>query len=341
MSGSSRTLEISTSPHIAGGQSTEVIMRNVCVAALPVTGSAIYAHGLTAILLLLTATASCVLTESMLCRAAARESTVGDWSAGVTGLLYGLTLPPGLPLWMVAVGGVIAIALGKALFGGLGCNVFNPALVGRAILQSAFPVAMTTWSTPFALDRFATVSSSTLTFPLMAPVHDAVTAATPLAAMKFDHQITNSYDLVVGFVSGSTGEGSSILVLLGGAYLVARKMMDWRIPVFIFLTVAILTGIFHGFDPATYPPPEFMLFSGGLCFGAIFMATDMVTSPVTRLGTLIYCVMIGGLVSTIRFWGGLAEGVQYSILFANACVPLVDRVSQPRVYGTRRRSMTS
>jgi electron transport complex protein RnfD len=336
-----KTFEIRTSPHISSDESTDVIMRNVVVAALPVAAFAVYSYGITALLLLLVASFSCVLTEHLFCRFTGKESTIGDWSAAVTGLLYGLTLPAGLPLWMVAVGGFFAIALGKTLFGGLGYNVFNPALVGRAVVQGAFPVAMTTWSTPFWGERFQTVLASSFTLPFMEPVYDAVSGATPLAAMKFDHQVTGSYNLAMGFIGGSTGETSSMLILLGGAYLIYRNMMNWRIPAVIFLTVVVLTAVFHTSNPDAYPTPQFMLFSGGLFFGAIFMATDMVTSPVTNLGVVLYSIMIGGLVVVIRFWGGLPEGVQYSILFANGCVPLIDRVIQPRVYGTGKRSQPS
>jgi electron transport complex protein RnfD len=334
----SKTFEIRTSPHISSGKSTDVIMRNVVVAALPVAAFAFYSYGLTALLLLLVASFSCVLTEHLFCRFSGKESTIGDWSAAVTGLLYGLTLPAGLPLWMAAIGGFFAIALGKTLFGGLGYNVFNPALVGRAVVQGAFPVAMTTWSAPFFGERFQTVLTSSLTLPFVEPAYDAISGATPLAAMKFDNQVAESYNLAMGFIGGSTGETSSLLILVGGAYLIYRNMMNWRIPAVIFLTVVVLTAVFHTSNPDAYPTPHFMLFSGGLFFGAIFMATDMVTSPVTNLGTVLYSFMIGGLVVVIRFWGGLPEGVQYSILFANGCVPLIDRAIQPRVYGTTRRS---
>jgi len=159
--------------------------------------------------------------------------------------------------------------------------------------------------------------------------------------MKFEQQSTESYDLAMGFIGGSTGETSGLLILLGGAYLVYRKMMNWQIPAVIFLTVFVLTAIFHAVNPDVYPTPQFMLFAGGLAFGAIFMATDMVTSPVTNLGTVIYSLMIGGLVVVIRFWGGLPEGVQYSILFANGCVPLIDRAIQPRAYGMKKRSQAA
>jgi electron transport complex protein RnfD len=311
-------------------------MRHVFLAALPVALFSVYAYGVTALLLLVVATLSCVGTESLLCRLSAKPSTIGDWSAAVTGLLYGLALPPGLPLWMVVVGGIVAIGLGKMLFGGLGSNPFNPALVGRAVLQAAFPVAMTTWSDSFATARFGSVLSSAFAIPFMTPSWDAVSGATPLAAMKFEGESTGTYDLAMGLIGGSTGEASSVLILLGGAYLAARKMLNVRIPLTIFFTVFALSGVFYLLDSTSYPSPGFMLFAGGLVFGAVFMATDMVTSPVTPLGITVYGALIGILVVVIRLWGGLPEGVMYAILFGNACVPILDRLLQPRVYGTSR-----
>ena len=332
-----RTLEIHTSPHVHSGDSTDVILRNVVVAAVPIAAFAVYAHGLKVLLLLSVATGACLLTEHLLCRHNQQDSTVGDWSAAVTGILLGLTLPPGLPLWMAAVGGFIAIGLGKLLFGGLGFNTFNPALVGRAVLQGAFPVSMTTWNAPFGADRFGTLPSSTLTWPFVQPLYDAVSGATPLAALKFESQVTPVADLAFGFVSGSTGEASAALILLGGLYLAVRNMLNWRIPVSIFATVAVLTGLFHAIDPGRFAGPEFMLLAGGLCLGAVFMATDMVTAPLTHRGVVVYGVLIGTLVVVIRYWGGLPEGVQYSILLGNACVPLIDRAIQPKAYGHRQR----
>lgn len=329
-----KTLEIRTSPHILSGMSTDTIMRNVVYALLPVAAFAVYAFGLAAALVISVSTISTVLTEHALCRLTKKESTIGDWSAAITGLLYGLTLPPGLPLWMVFCGGVIAIALGKFMFGGLGYNPFNPALVGRAVMQAAFPVAITTWHPAFTTDRFYNLPDSTLTLPFMAPVFKAVTTATPLAQMKFDHKIADSYDLAMGFVSGSTGETCAVLILLGGAYLAWRKMMNWRIPVSIFLTVIVLSEFFHYLKPEIYPDSVFMLLSGGLMLGAVFMATDMVASPMTNRGVMIYGALIGILVVVIRLWGGLPEGVMYAILIANAASPHIDRLVQPRVYGT-------
>ena len=238
---------------------------------------------------------------------------------------------------MAFIGGVIAIALGKYAFGGLGYNVFNPALVGRAVLQGAFPVAITTWHPAFLAERFTSVTSSTLAVPFMKPVVDGVTGATPLAAFKFDQVSTEAGDLALGFVSGSTGETCAALIILGGLYLVLRNMMNWRIPVAILATVYVISGALHLVDSEQYADPIFMLFSGGLMLGAVFMATDMVASPITHAGAILYGVLIGSLVVVIRVWGGLPEGVMYAILLANALSPHIDNLIRPRVYGTARK----
>jgi electron transport complex protein RnfD len=329
-----KTLEIRTSPHILSGHSVDTIMFNVVLALLPTTVFAVYAFGLAALLTLTTALLSCLLTEHLICRLAGKSSTIGDWSVTITGLLYGLTLPPGLPLWMTAVGGVIAVGLGKALFGGLGFNPFNPALVGRAVLQAAFPVAMTSWVPGLTPGRFSSLPSSTLTLPFTEPLYDVITGATPLALWKFDHGLTGAGDLAMGLTSGSTGETSSLLILLGGIYLVARNMMNWRIPIAIFAAVAAFSGILQLVDPQSYASPLFMLFSGGLMLGAVFMATDMVGSPMTSAGCFVYGALIGVLVVVIRVWGGMPEGVMYAILIGNALSPHIDGLIRPTVYGS-------
>ncbi|NQU64080.1 MAG: RnfABCDGE type electron transport complex subunit D [SAR324 cluster bacterium] len=332
-----RTLDIVTSPHLSKGASTDVIMRNVVWALLPLVGFAVYSFGLSALLLIITTSFSCVLTEHFLCRISNRESTIMDWSALITGVLLGLTLPPSLPIWMAFAGGVVAIGLGKFAFGGLGYNVFNPALVGRVFLQAAFPAAMTTWMSGFLEDRFSSLPSSTLTIPFMTPATDGVSGATPLAAFKFDGISTETGDLAFGLVSGSAGETSAILILLGGLYLIIRKMMNWRIPVSIFLTVYLFSLLLYITDKEAFPSPIFMLFSGGLMLGAVFMATDLVASPITPLGVWVYGVLIGSLVVVIRVWGGQPEGVMYAILLANAVSPQIDKLIRPRVYGTAKR----
>ncbi len=329
-----RTLHISTSPHITRGIGTDDIMRNVVWALLPVAVFAVFSFGWSAFMVLAATTASCVLTEHYLCKLSKKESTVSDWSAVITGLLLGLTLPPNFPVWMAFLGGVIAIALGKFIFGGLGYNVFNPALVGRAVLQAAFPVAITTWFPAFSDNRFSSISVATFTFPFMEPAVDAFTGATPLAAFKFDKVSTDTTELALGLITGSTGETCAALIIMGGLYLVARNMMNWRIPVSILATVFALSGILYLMDNQVYPSPMFMLFSGGLMLGAVFMATDMVASPVTPLGVWIYGALIGLLVVVIRIWGGLPEGVMYAILLGNAVSPHIDNAIRPRVYGT-------
>jgi len=312
-------------------------MFHVVLALLPTTGFAVWAFGLVSVLTLSMAVASCVLTEHVLCRWTGRDTTVRDWSVVITGLLYGLTLPPGLALWMVAVGSVIAVGLGKFAFGGLGHNPFNPALVGRAVLQAAFPVSMTTWTAAFAEGRFTSVPTSTLALPFAKPAYDGLSGPTPLSAWKFDHQPTAATDLPAGFTSGSTGETCAVLILLGGLYLVWRGMMSWRIPVAILTAVAVVSGALHLADSERFASPAFMLLSGGLMLGATFMATDMVASPMTHLGCVVYGVLIGVLVVVIRAFGGMPEGVMYAILLGNAASPHIDHLIRPTVYGTGRR----
>jgi len=336
-----KTLEIRTSPHILSGYSVDTIMFNVVLALLPVTAFAVYAFGLAGLLTLSMALASCVLTEHLICRASGKPTTVRDWSVTITGLLYGLTLPPSLPLWMVAVGGVICVAMGKALFGGLGYNTFNPALVGRAVLQAAFPVAMTTWIPGFMAGRFSSFPASILTLPFTEPAVDAITSATPLALWKFGQEATATTDLALGVTSGSAGETSSVLILVGGIYLIARNMMNWRIPVSIFATVIVFSGALHLADPARYASPLFMLFSGGLMLGAMFMATDMVGSPMTSAGCYLYGALIAVVTVVIRTWGGLPEGVMYAILLGNAVTPHLDRWTRPTIYGARAKEAAS
>lgn len=344
-------VELRTSPHLKSAVTTAVIMRNVVYALMPVCAFSVFAFGLSALAVIATSTIFCVLTEWAVCKFQGRESTLGDWSAVITGLLLGLTLPPAMPLWMVALGGVVSIGLGKMLFGGLGFNVFNPALVGRAFLQAAFPTAITTWVPAMTGGRFANFVPTTLTFPFARPDWAAVkafaanvdgwTGATPLALMKFDmgtpaYEAISNRMLFLGDISGSAGETCAFIILLGGVYLAARGMLSWRIPAAVLASAFVLSGIFWLVDKSAFPSPVFMLFSGGLMLGAVFMATDMVTSPVTPLGMWIFGGIIGGLTVIIRLFGGLPEGVMYSILLANALTPLINQFTQPRIYGARK-----
>lgn len=336
-----KTLDISSSPHIVKGRSTEDIMKNVVWALMPVVFFSIYSFGLDALLVICTATFASILTEHLLCKFSRKETTVNDYSAIITGLLLGLSLPPSFPLWMTFVGGFIGIALGKYIFGGLGYNVFNPALVARAVLQAAFPVAITTWSPAFLVNRFSSVSKSVFTWPFMEPHYDAISGATPLSAFKFDGITTSTLDLAFGQISGSVGETSAIIIVIGGIYLIARKMMSWRIPLAVLSSAFLLSGVLYLYNSELYPSPMFMLFSGGLMLGAVFMATDMVSSPITPLGLWVYGAIIGILTIVIRVWGGLSEGVMYSILLANAISPHIDSVIKNRVYGTKQKIKTT
>lgn len=336
-----KTLDISSSPHIYKGRSTNEIMKNVVWALLPVVFFSVYSFGLNALLVIATATFASVLTEHVLCRLSKKETTIGDYSAVITGLLLGLTLPPSFPLWMAFIGGIIGIALGKYIFGGLGYNVFNPALVARAVLQAAFPVAITTWHPAFLTDRFSSIASSVFTLPFMEPKFDVISGATPLSAFKFDGVTTSTAELAFGQVSGSAGETCAVIIILGGIYLIARNMMNWRIPAAVLLSAFVLSGILYLINSELYPSPWFMLFSGGLMLGAVFMATDMVSSPITPIGLWIYGGIIGILTIVIRVWGGLSEGVMYSILLANAISPHIDSIIKNRVYGTKRKIKTA
>jgi len=294
----------------------------------------VFFFGLRAILLLLTCAVGAAFTEWIFNgRGSLKNSSVADGSAILTGILLALTLPPGLPLWMAFLGAVAAIVLGKVIFGGLGHNVFNPSLTGRAFLQACFPVALTTWVPYGDLSGFLTFGKGTLTIPFTTPQVDAVTSATPLASMKFESVPTAVTDLLLGSISGSLGETSALLILLGGLYLAIRKFLNWRIPVGIFATVFVLATILHLVNPDKYPDGIFHLFSGGLMLGAVFMATDPVTSPVTPRGSWFFAIGVGVLVIAIRQFGGLPEGVMYSILLMNGLTPLIDRYTQPKIYG--------
>lgn len=326
-------LRLMASPHLHVQDSTARIMWTVVVTLIPVVAAAVYFFGPGALLIIGVTTLGALITE----RIFGPGGAIRDGSAAITGLLLGLTLPPGLPLWMAFVGGAFGIGFGKLIFGGLGQNVFNPALLGRAFLQAAFPTAITTWpAVRTAVDggTWLQLRGDLFATPLMTgnPV-DVVTEATPLGLMKFEGQATDVVHLLLGSTGGSLGETSAVLILLGGAYLAARKYLDWRIPVGIFATVGVFSGILHAVDPA-FPGPLFMLLSGGLVLGAVYMATDMVTSPVTTTGAWIFAFGIGVLVVIIRVWGGLPEGVMYAILFMNALVPFIERATQPKVFGT-------
>jgi electron transport complex protein RnfD len=334
-------LELRTSPHVKRGVTVERIMLNVVFALLPIALFSVWQYGLSALALIATVTLTCILTERMFTRLGGQAGSLSDWSATITGLLLALTLPPSFPLWMGVVAGFVAIALGKALFGGIGFNVLNPALVGRAFVQAAFPVAITTWVPAYAPSRFSAFIPTTFTTPLMTPPDisvwakhalDGFTGATPLARWKFENVVATPTDFLTGAVTASAGETSALLILVCGLYLAVRKFMDWRIPVAVLGSAALTALLFHLADPR-FPDPMFVLLSGGLMIGAVFMATDMATSPVTPKGVWLYGALIGVVTVMIRYFGGLTEGVMYAILIGNALSPLIDQLTQPKVFG--------
>jgi electron transport complex protein RnfD len=327
--------QLRAAPFLHTTLTTPRLMVEVALATVPVIAAATWFFGVVALLVVCAATLGAVAAEWLLATRAPRGSTLQDGSGVLTGVLTGLTLPPPVPLWMACLGGFVAIALGKQMFGGLGQNLFNPALVGRAFLQAAFPTALTTWVAPRG---FFEVPATTWAWPFLHAQLDGISAATPLARMKFEHAATPLWDLFTGNTAGSLGETSALVLLLCGLFLALRRAFDWRIPVAVLLGTALVATLLHLLDPSRSPPPWFALLSGGLLLGAVFMATDPVSSPTTPRGAWAFGLGIGALVVVIRNYGGLPEGVMYAILLMNAATPLIERAAQPRPFGRARRA---
>ncbi len=325
-------ITISTSPFLHHRDTTPRIMWEVVITLIPFFIAAYYYFGLSALLVTFAAVVGCLLTEYYFDKNRKVKSSLFDGSALITGLLLAMTLPPGFPLWMAFLGGVVGIGMGKVLWGGLGQNPFNPALLGRAFLQSAFPGAITTWELPNGAYLEPRGTNLALPFLQGDPI-DAVATATPLAKFKFSHEPTAIFDLLMGNTSGCIGETFGLLFILAGIYLIYRRIINWRIPVSILLTVLVFSGGLHLVNPEKYASPIFMILAGGMLLGAVYMATDLVTSPLTNKGIWIFGIGIGVLVIAIRVWGGLPEGVMYAILLMNATTPLINRFTKTRVYG--------
>jgi electron transport complex protein RnfD len=336
-------IEIRSAPHVKSRRSVEMIMRHVVWSLLPICAFYVLQYGISALASIAVITAACLLTERAFVRTGTQAGDLSDYSAVITGILLALTLPPGFPLWMGVVAAVVSIALGKALFGGIGFNVFNPALVGRAFVQAAFPTSIATYTPSFLTGRFTEFIPSSIALPFMTPADpalwlkvknlDALAGATPLAKWKFDGVVANAFELLTS-LSGHMAVGPApALILACGIYLAARRFMDWRIPIAILGSAALTAWLLYAIDSSRYPNPFFMLFSGGLILGAVYMATDMVTSPVTPAGMWVYGALIGLLTVVIRYYSGLPEGVMYAILIANAASPLIERITQPITFG--------
>ncbi len=305
-------------------------MMGVVIALAPALAASIWYFGLGAIIVTLVSVVSCVAVEYLIQKFILKtKPSVSDGSAIVTGLLLAFNVPSNLPVHIIIIGAIVSIGIAKMTFGGLGNNPFNPALVGRVFLLISFPVQMTSWPVPSGFNTSYT---------------DAVTGATPLAIMSegirngeavstLMEQIPSHMQLFYGYMGGSMGEIAALALILGGLYMIWRKIITWHIPVTILLTVAVFTGILWAADPMKYPDPLFHLLTGGLMLGAIFMATDYVTSPMTAKGKVIYGIGIGVITVLIRNWGAYPEGVSFAILIMNAFVPLLNMYIKPKRFG--------
>lgn len=321
---------ISGSPHVHGEESTKKIMYSVVIAMLPMFLVSIYFFGLNALRVVAISVASCLLIEWLIQKYMIKgPNTISDGSALVTGMLLAFNVPANIPWWMLVIGAAVSIGIAKMSFGGLGKNPFNPALVGRVFMLISFPVAMTTWPVPHP------VFSNT--------VLDAVTGPTPLGILKEGlaqgltvEEITKNIDyidLLIGNRGGSLAEMCAIAILIGGLFLIIRRVIDWQTPVIIIATVAIIAGICWLINPAQYVNPLYHILSGGLLLGAFFMATDMVTTPMTMGGKIVFSIGVGALTIIIRLWGAYPEGMSFAIRIMNAFVPLINKGFKPKRFG--------
>lgn len=328
-----RKLIVSLSPHAHGTDTVERNMYGVVIALLPALLVSFFYFGIGSAIVCATSVAACVVFEWAINKFLLKNerTTVCDGSAIVTGLLLGFNLPSNLPVWIIVLGALVAVGVGKMTFGGLGCNLFNPALVGRCFLLVSFPAQMTSWPQAGQLTSYL----------------DAETGATPLSIMKWAiksgdasvlEQLPSSFNMLIGLPdtcqtgAGSLGEVCALALLLGLAFMLWRKIITWHTPVSIIATVFVLSGLLHLANPA-YADPFAVIFSGGLMLGAIFMATDYVTSPMCGRGQLVYGVGIGLLTVVIRNWGAYPEGMSFAILIMNAFTPLINTYIKPKRFG--------
>ena len=317
---------ISGSPHVHGGESTKKIMYSVIIAMMPAFLFSIYYFGFSAVRVTLIAVAACVLTEWLIQKFLIKgECTIGDGSAIITGMLLAFNLPSNIPAWMIIVGSIVAIGIGKMSFGGLGNNPFNPALVGRVFMLISFPVAMTTWPAPQ---------------PLFGSQIDGFTGATLLGYVKEGlakgvsaSELTVYENIEPMIYSGSLGEIGSIAIIIGGLFLIFRKVIDWQTPVIIIATAGIIATVCWLIDPTQFVHPMIHIFGGGMMLGAFFMATDMATSPMTMKGKIVFAIGSGALTIIIRIWGAYPEGMSFAILIMNAFVPLINKMCKPSRFG--------
>lgn len=317
----SNLINVSPSPHVAGEYSVKKIMYGVVLALMPALAASVYYFGLGAIIVTLVSIASCVAFEYLIQKYIIKtEPTLTDGSAVLTGLLLAFNVPSNLPIWIIIIGALVSIGVGKMSFGGLGQNPFNPALVGRVFLLISFPVQMTTWPLPNGLKT---------------GYADAVTGATPLSLLSEGalETIPSHMQLFMGQMGGSMGEVSAIALILGLVFMLYRKIITWHIPVILVGTVFAFTGLLHLANPTDFAGPVFHILTGGVMLGAIFMATDMVTSPMTPKGMAIFAIGIGVITVLIRTFGAYPEGISFAILIMNAFVPIINQYIKPKRFG--------
>ncbi|ULC60072.1 RnfABCDGE type electron transport complex subunit D [Flaviramulus sp. BrNp1-15] len=329
---SSQPIIVSASPHVHSDRTSKKLMYDVIIALIPAFLVSIYVFGISALIVTSVAVVSCILFEYAIQKFLLKSDvTITDGSALITGVLLAFNLPSNLPIWMIIAGSLVAIGVAKLSFGGLGFNIFNPALVGRVFLLVSFPVQMTMW--PTAIENNTTVV-------------DAVTGATSLGVIKeglmfgetmteISTKIPSTMNMFLGFTGGSLGEMSAVALLIGGLFLIIRKVISWHIPVIMLVTMAIMTGVFWFLNPEQYANPVIHILSGGAILGAFYMATDLVTSPMTKKGMVIFAIGIGVITVVIRLFGAYPEGVSFAILIMNAFVPLINKYFKPRRFGAK------
>ena len=319
-----KKLVVSPSPHIHSSVSTPRLMSDVIIALIPAFIVSVIFYGFSSVIVTAIAVVSCLLAEYLIQRFILKgKNTLMDYSAAVTGVLLAFNLPATIPWWIIVIGSVVAIGVGKMSFGGLGRNPFNPALVGRVFLLISFPVQMTSFTLPNSVD--ATSGATPLSF-----VKQALAKGESLSEIMPNF---NSFDLFLGDKGGSLGEIAAGALLLGFVYLLWRKVITWHIPVYILGTKFIFSGILWMVDPEQFVNPLFQILTGGAILGAVYMATDYVTSPMNPKGMLIYGVGIGVITILIRVWGAYPEGISFAILIMNAVVPLINKYTRPRRFG--------
>jgi Na+-translocating ferredoxin:NAD+ oxidoreductase subunit D len=343
----SNQLIVSSSPHAHSGTTTSKIMWTVFFSLVPAAGYAVYLFGLPAATVLLSTIVFCVIFEGLTNFIMKKPQSLADGSAALTGLILALTLPPGLPIWICGIGAFVSIVVAKSVFGGLGQNPFNPAMTGRVFLLIAFPAPLTRWLVPngtgdtlFNKSVSAFDAAGNLVDATASNV-DAITAATPLGLLseegaKAIASLDTSSAFLMGNINGSLGETSAFILLAGGIFLLARKIISWHIPVAFMAAVAVIAGLTNVVNPDQYAGILFHLLSGGVIIGAWFMATDYVTSPMFPKGKLIFGAGCGILTMVIRLWAGYPEGVSFAVLLMNACVPIINMYTRPKKFGLQR-----